>query len=141
MNKNLENYMNSISEEERKANARKAGEASGEARRKKKLWKESVELITSGILTEDVASQVRERFGIGDDVELTHQDQIIAALAEKAQKGDKDSAQFLRDTVGQNPTTMVKLGNLEDKPFKTLDLSGLSDEELKRLAEREQPED
>lgn len=141
MNKNLENYMNSISEEERKANARKAGEASGEARRKKKLWKESVELITSGILTEDVAAQVRERFGIGDDVELTHQDQIIAALAEKAQKGDKDSAQFLRDTVGQNPTTMVKLGNLEDKPFKTLDLSGLSDEELKRLAERELPED
>ena len=141
MNKNLENYMNSISEEERKANARKAGEASGEARRKKKLWKESVELITSGILTEEVAAQVREKFGIEADVELTHQDQIIAALAEKAQKGDKDSAQFLRDTVGQNPTTMIKLGNLEDKPFKTLDLSGLSDEELKRLAEREQPED
>ena len=141
MNKNLENYMNSISEEERKANARKAGEASGEARRKKKLWKESVELITSGILTEEVAAQVREKFGIEADVELTHQDQIIAALTEKAQKGDRDSAQFLRDTVGQNPTTMIKLGNLEDKPFKTLDLSGLSDEELKRLAEREQPED
>lgn len=141
MSGNIQKYVDSLTPEERKASAHRAAAASVEARRKKKLWKESVELITSGILTEEVAAQVRERFGIGDDVELTHQDQIIAALTEKAQKGDRDSAQFLRDTVGQNPTTMIKLGNLEDKPFKMLDLSGLSDEELKRLAEREQPED
>lgn len=140
MNKNLENYMNSISEEERKANAKKAGEASGEARRKKKLWKESVELITSGILTEEAAEQVRQKFNIEEDVELTHQDQIIAAVAEKAKKGDKEAAQFLRDTVGQNPTTMVKLGNLDDKPFKSIDLGSLSDEQLRQLAEREAPE-
>ena len=138
---NIQKYIDSQTPEERKASAHKAAQASVEARRKKKLWKESVELITSGILTEEAAEQVRQKFNIDKGVELTHQDQIIAAVAEKAGRGDKDAAQFLRDTVGQNPQVMVKLGNLEDKPFKTIDLGSLSDEQLRQLAEREAPDE
>ena len=139
MNENLTNYMNSITPEQRQENAKKAGQASAKARQAKKLWRESVELITSGVLTETAAEQVRQKFNIDPDVPLTHQDEISAAVTEKAKRGDKEAAQFLRDTVGQNPQVMLKVGNLEDKPFQTIDLGSLTDEQLRALADKEQP--
>ena len=139
MNENLTNYMNSITPEQRQENAKKAGQASAKARQAKKLWRESVELITSGVLTETAAEQVRQKFNIDPDVPLTHQDEIIAAVTEKAKRGDNEAAKFLRDTVGQNPQIMLKVGNLEDKPFQTIDLGSLTDEQLRALADKEQP--
>lgn len=136
---NLIHPMEDLTPEERRAAAQRAGQASARARQNRKLWRESVEQIVSGVLTEDAAEVIRQKFNIDSDVELTHQDAIISALTDKAKKGDKEAAQFLRDTVGQNPQLMVKVGNLDDKPFKTLDLSSLSDEDLRKLAERENP--
>ena len=94
-----------------------------------------------GTLTKEDEQEIRRRFGLSDDVELSQQDKVVAAVSKKAQAGDKDAAQFLRDTAGQSPAQLVKLGNLDDKPFATLDLGSLSDEDLRRLAERENPED
>lgn len=132
----IQNFQN-LSPEERKAAASRGGRASGAARHQKKLWRESVELIVSGVVTEQAADQIRKKFNIDPSVPLTHQDEIIAAITDKAKRGDKDAAQFLRDTAGQNPQTMVKIGNLDDKPFETLDLSSLTDEQLHKLASRE----
>lgn len=80
--------------EERRTAASRAGRASGAARHQKKLWRESVELIVSGVVTEAAADQIRKRFNIDPSVALTHQDEIIAAITDKAKRGDKDAAQF-----------------------------------------------
>ncbi len=73
--------------EERKANARKAGQASGAARRRKKTFREMVEaaLSAKGTMGETV----------GDDVVLS---MIEACLA-----GDVKAAAWLRDTRGEKP--------------------------------------
>lgn len=134
---NIMKYNETLTAQQRQENARKAAAASVESRKKKKLWKESVENLMTGILTADDQTRIREKFGLDDKTDLTQQDKVVAAIAERAQRGDKDCAQFLRDTVGQNPQVMVKVGNLEDKPFEMLDLASLSDQELRKLAERE----
>lgn len=134
----INEYNETLSPEQRKAAAKRASDASAKKRREEKLWKDSVAMIVSGVITDETAEVIRKKFNLEEDVNVTHQDAIISALTDKAKKGDKDAAQFLRDTVGQNPQTMIKLGNMDDKPFQTLDLGSLSDEELRRLALREQ---
>lgn len=126
--------------EERRASAMKAAAASAEVRKQRRLWKDSVEMIMAGKLDEERAAAVVDRFSLDCKPEdLTQQDQVIAALADKAQRGDRDAAAFLRDTAGQAPAQMVKVGNL-DGPFEKIDLASLSDEDLRKLAERENPD-
>ena len=51
---------------------------------------------------------------------------------------DTEAAKFVRDTAGYKPTDAMQIGNLDDKPFMELDLSKLSNEELRKMiAERE----
>lgn len=137
----INDYNKSLSPEQRKAAAKRASDASAKKRREERLWKESVSMIVSGIITDETAEIIREKFNLEDNVNVTHQDAIISALTDKAKRGDKEAAQFLRDTVGQNPQVMLKVGNLEDKPFKTLDLGSLTDDQLRQLADKEQPEE
>lgn len=134
---NIARYNESLTAQQRKANAHRAAKASAAVRKQKRLWKDSVENLMAGTLTADDAGRIREKFGLDAEADLTQQDKVVAAITERAQRGDKDCAQFLRDTVGQNPQVMVKVGNLDDKPFEMLDLASLSDQELRRLAERE----
>ena len=134
-------YQAKLTPEQRRESARKAGAESARVRTQKKLWRESVENLMAGKLTEDEETQIRRRFGLPDDVDLSQQDAVVAAVSQRAKSGDKDSAQFLRDTAGQSPAQLLKVGNLDDKPFATLDLGSLSDEDLRRLAERENPDD
>ena len=134
-------YQARLTPEQRRESARKAGAESARVRTQKKLWRASVENLMAGKLTDKDAQAIRERFGLEDDVDLSQQDKVVYAVSIKAQAGDKDAAQFLRDTAGQSPAQLVKLGNLDDKPFATLDLGSLSDEDLRRLAERENPDD
>ena len=138
---NIKKYVESQTAEERKAAAKRASDASTAKRRKLKSWKESVNNLMAGVVTEQDAANLKEQFGLDEPAEKLHQqDLVVAAITRKAKAGDKDCAAFLRDTAGQSPAQLVKVGNLDDKPFEMLDLSALSDEELRRLAEREQPE-
>ena len=136
---NIEKHNQALSPEERKASAQRAAAASVASRRRNRTWRESVEMLMAGTLDEEHAAEIKRRYNLPEDVgTLTHQDQVIHAMSRKAEAGDKDAAQFLRDTAGQAPAQMVKLGNL-DGPFESIDLGSLSDEDLRRLAEREKP--
>ena len=95
----------------------------------------------AGTISPTDAALLKEQFGLEEAAEdLRQQDLVVAAITRKAKAGDKDCATFLRDTAGQSPAQLVKVGNLDDKPFEMLDLSALSDDDLRRLAEREQPD-
>jgi hypothetical protein len=68
---------------------------------------------------------------------------VLFAQLKRARSGDTDAARFLRDTSGQKPVDNLAIGNIEDKPFETLDLTQLSTEQLKALANSapEQPDE
>lgn len=88
--------------DERRRNASKAGKASGEARRKKRLLKDVVETVLNARPeVTDTALDMLERMGLRDELVDT---QLIIALsmAQNAMQGDVKAAAFLRDTAGQS---------------------------------------
>lgn len=135
-------YNQTLSPEQRRESAMRAAKASAETRKRRKTWRESVQMIMSGSLDLEHAAAVKEQLHLdAEPEELTQQDAVIAAITEKAKRGDRDCAAFLRDTAGESPQAVIKLGNADDKPFQTLDLGSMTDAELRRVMERERPED
>lgn len=117
--------------EEVKNMARKGGIASGEARRRKRNMRELARLMLDTDLLD--SDGIKQRL-IERGFDPTGAGAILFAQLAKAGKGDTEAARFLRDTSGQKPVDGLEIGNLEDKPFETLDLSQLTDEQLKQLA-------
>lgn len=55
---------------------------------------------------------------------------------------DTEAAKYVRDTAGYKPREGLDIGNLDDKPFASLDLSKLSNDELlAMIAKREEIEE
>ena len=82
--RNIDEYNKSLTPEERKKNASKAGKASAEARKERKLIKE----------------RILERMNESD------WDEMIDGLKECAKDSDK-AFELLRDTIGEKPTDKV----------------------------------
>lgn len=78
---------------ERRANASKAGKASAEARRRRKTFREMIEVALSA-----KGASGRE---VGEDV--------VLAMIESALAGDVKAATFLRDTIGEKPVEKAKV--------------------------------
>ena len=106
-------------------------EKKADTRRRQKLLREmALELLDTELPDEDEIRQQLEAKGL----DATEGMALIFALLEKAKKGNTPAAQFIRDTAGQKPADSIALGNLDGKPFETLDLSELSDAELMAMA-------
>lgn len=73
---------------ERRENARKAGKASGQARRKRKEFKEALKTALTVVMDND----------------KTVQEIGIEALMDKFMKGDPKVFELIRDTIGEKPT-------------------------------------
>lgn len=116
--------------DERRASAVTAGKASGESRRKRKTFRESLLTILSMPVDDPAVAEALKTLGLPDDFQTA----IDLAQATKARKGDTDAARFIRDTVGEKPREELELGNLEGKPFESLNLHELTNEQLRALA-------
>ena len=130
-----EGYPNLISAgdktpDELREQTRKAGIASGVSRRKRKTFRESLLTILSMPVDDPETKEMLKALGLDD----TFQTAIDLAQIRKAQKGDTDAARMIRDTVGEKPREGLEIGNLADRPFETLDLTKMSDEQLRELA-------
>jgi hypothetical protein len=78
---------------QRRENARKAGKASGEARRKRKAMREAFDILLS-----------RQYGSNGSDgVEV-----LAAKVFQKALDGDMKAVTFIRDTVGEMPVQKIE---------------------------------
>ena len=117
--------------EQARENGRKGGIASGEARRRKRTFRELIETV----MTMEVDDPTVRAKLTGMGLDPTHDMAIITAAVRKAETGDIESARFIRDTRGEKPTEALNLG-ITGKPIKSLDLSQLSDEELEALADQ-----
>lgn len=86
---------NELTEDEQRELARKGGQASAEARRRKKELRELLEIALSQ------PSEIVE----GED----NYTAITAALVQKAIQGDTKAYEVIRDTLGQKPTEQTQM--------------------------------
>jgi len=123
---------NRLSGEELSRAASEASKKAVEVRRKKKLMRDLAREILDLQLADedDVRAELKKR-----GVEQTEAAALLLAQLIRARTGDTEAARFLRDTSGQKPVDNVAIGNLDDKPFETLDLASLSEAQLKELIE------
>ena len=69
----------------------------------------------------------------GMEMDGTMQEGMLLAVLAKALRGDVESARFIRDTIGEKPREGMDIG-FTDAPVAQLDLTKLSDDELRALA-------
>lgn len=131
----IEDYPNLIPNSERspeqlREQTRKGGIASGVARRKRKTFAEGIKQILDMPVDDPETLEALKLLGLDG----TFLDAINLAQTAAARKGDTEAARFLRDTIGEKPREGLELGNLDDRPLETIDLSKLSDEQLMLMA-------
>ena len=121
------------------ANCSRGGRIGAEKQKAKKQMREVANIILELIMSddEDIALALKES---GYNDEATVQAGILFAQARKAMHGDTEAARFVRDTAGQRPVDGLVVGRLEDRPFETIDLAELTDDDLKRLAAAKEEE-
>ena len=82
-----------LTEEERKAMATRAGIASGESRKKKKIFKEAISNILELPATDKMLKQIQNAFDIGKGTKLTLKEAMVYAQTIKA-IANKDTQAF-----------------------------------------------
>ena len=118
--------------EKARAAGRKGGVASGEAKRRKRTFRELIELVMTMEVDDPAVHAKLTELGL----DPTHDMAITMAAVRKAETGDIEATRYLRDTKGEKPTEALNLG-ITGKDVKSLDLSKLSDAELEALADQE----
>lgn len=113
---NLIPFTSDQDREQAKINGRKGGKASGEARRKNKNMKECLKMLLSLDVKSPKAREQLKALGI-DNEEMTNQMALMVSMLNKALKGDKGCAEFIRDTSGQqiiNKTEITEIPKIID---------------------------
>ena len=119
--------------EERRAAQSRGGKASQAKIRRRKHMQEIAAKVLAMKLTDYDDIQEALRAGGMEDDDVNYAAGIIMVQAKKAMTGDVKSAEFIRDTSGQKPVDGLVIGNLDEKPFETIDFSSLTDEQLRDL--------
>lgn len=107
--------------EQHSEDSRRAGKASGEARRKKKLMKEQAELLLSLPLIDKDATKQMQKLGIDTD-NIDNQMALLVSMLRKGIKtGDKSIAEFFRDTTDGKPKETIEVTKPIDETTKEVD--------------------
>lgn len=110
MNKNLI-PMNERTKEEQREIARKGGRESGKVRRRKRTMKDAAQLILQlPVSAEQVA--LLQKYGVAES-DCTNLMLIIAKAVQMAADGNLKAAEFIRDTLGENPQYKIYEKRLE----------------------------
>lgn len=90
-----------LTPEQRRENASKAGKASGEARRKKKLLRECLEILLEKEMTDKKGET------------MTGAEALSAKLFKEAMKGNVKAFEVLRDTAGQKVPDKIMVAEVD----------------------------
>ena len=96
--------------EEAKKRGKAGGIASGKARREKKAFRETLEAILGMAMKggNDVSVDDIKSFAEIEGRNISVQEAILVAQIQKALTGDTRAAEYVRDTIGENPSTKVE---------------------------------
>ena len=111
------------------------GKASGESRRRRKTQAEIIRQIMELKLTPEEGADKLEALGL----DPTWATDANVAVMQKARRGDVESLRYLRDTIGEKPRDGLEIGNLDGQPIATLDLSAMTDDQLRALIASREP--
>lgn len=100
----INEYNQKLSPDERKASAKKAGKASGQARKKKKELKEYLQALLD---TKQMAVVN------GKEKKITTSEAMAMKAIKEALKGDWKAWELVRDTAGQKPVDKVKVTTID----------------------------
>ena len=103
--------MNKRTKEEQREIAKKGGIASGKVRRRKRTMKEAAQLILNGKPPEQF-NALLEEYGI-EERDCTNLMLVMIKAAQMAANGNLKAAEFLRDTIGENPKYKLYQKRLE----------------------------
>lgn len=97
--------------EERRQLAKKAGKASGKARREKKAMRENLQTILAMTLKSGKLADINsvQNFAALAGKNITVQDAILIKQTQKAMMGDTKAAEFVRDLSGNKPENTLNI--------------------------------
>jgi hypothetical protein len=121
----------SLTPEQRRENARRAGIASAASRKQCKLQREILKDIMSLDCDDEEAALACKALGL----DASFANAANLAVIRRAVRGDVECMRYIRDTMGEKPTESMQLG-VFNTPVKALDMTKLSDAELEALADR-----
>lgn len=97
--------------EQHSRDSRKAGIASGKARREKKAFKETLEAVLAMSIEngniDDIDDIQNYAEMMGKNISV--QEAMVLSMVQKALEGNVKAAEWIRDTAGQKPSDKVKL--------------------------------
>lgn len=118
---NVENLLkpDDLTPDQRRENARKAGKASAEAKKRRKAMRESLEVLLNLGMSEGEITDP-ETVKCWNELQgknITVQDAVLVKQIMKAVKGDTKAAEFVRDTSGNRPTNEQRMDVAVDNGF------------------------
>ena len=129
--------LNERTKEERFAIQSAGGTAAGKANRRRKTQAEIIRSIMDLKLTPEEGADVLAALGL----DPTWATDANVAVMQKARRGDVEALRYLRDTIGEKPRDGLEIGNLDGQPLATIDMSTMTDDQLRALiASREESE-
>lgn len=128
-NDRLTNWVASLTPEERVEHARKAGLASAKKRFQHKMQKEILKDILT--LECDDKEAVEALRALGLDESFANAANL--AVLRRAVKGDVESLRYIRDTIGEKPREGLEVGGFDGKPLASIDMSTMTDDQLRAL--------
>jgi hypothetical protein len=101
--------------EEQREIAKKGGIASVKARRERKAFKETLELLLNMPLYDGKKQSINsiKSFANIKGKNITTHEAMLIAQVQKAMKGDNQSITFIRDTIGEKPVEMIGFQDIE----------------------------
>lgn len=99
------NEFSLMTPEQRRENGRKGGIASGEAKRKKKAMRETLDVLLSMRMKNGKFADIESitSFAALKGKNISVQEAMIISMLQRAMKGDVKAAEWVRDTAGQKP--------------------------------------
>ena len=133
---NLKKY-SEYTESEKAEFHRQGGIASGQSKRRRKTFAETLRAVLASEYPVEEAKKKLQDMGLDG----TWMDQLSQAQVDKASRGDTEAFRAVRDTIGENPKQAVDVG-LTSGPVSGMDLSQLSDDQLRAMiAAREEADE
>lgn len=95
------------SAEERKKIASLGGKASGEARKRKKLMKQQLDILLANKIKDPTVLAKLEKMGVKKS-DTNYQTAVLVSMILEATKGNVKAAEFIRETLGEGNKNTIE---------------------------------
>lgn len=102
-----------LSKEELKKRQSNGGKKSGQVRRERKAFKESLLMLLEMKAPEQIGVQIKKTLPKLKDKDLNYQNAILVSLLQQAVKGNTKAVELIRDTIGEKPKEVVEISGNE----------------------------